>query len=420
MKSVFAANLYTNSAVSADCYMPLISGGFALTIPTTEANAQSKAPADGTLRNLGIYIHANTRSSTTTLYVRKNGSNTAVAVPIGAGVTGWLTDLVNSVTFLEDDLLGLFFDFTTGSGSIEFRSFSVEAEWDAGNHSILQAGDNRSGAVTGLESTGNATTGYVYPFGSTSALIINSLTESSVQQEIPLAATISNMRVLVTTNARSTDTVFTFRKNGADGAQTITVPAGATGWFEDTSNTDTVAAGDLLAYEVANGSGSGTLRFNAIQAQVHADNDECFLAATATPGTFGNNSTNGDSYYSPAGVYRWGLTEAELQLRIPFDCTLTRISIDSEGSKRFVTRINGADGSLSVTVGGSAGLVINTGSDPVVAGDFLSIQRESANTTTTILRALTLVMAGPAPEDSNSNSDDPAPSGARRGIIVVT
>ena len=74
--------------------------------------------------------------------------------------------------------------------------------------------------------------------------------------KIRKAATGKNLAVYVSANARTTDTLVRTRKNATNGACLITIGPGATGWFEDTTNSDTLAVGD--DYDVVTVTGTGT------------------------------------------------------------------------------------------------------------------------------------------------------------------
>ena len=71
--------------------------------------------------------------------------------------------------------------------------------------------------------------------------------------------TLSKLYVRVTANSNVGSVTLRVRKNGANGNMFVTIPAGATGAFEDTVNTDTVAAGDKLNYQSTTGGATGTM-----------------------------------------------------------------------------------------------------------------------------------------------------------------
>lgn len=64
-----------------------------------------------------------------------------------------------------------------------------------------------------------------------------------------LPVTLSKFSLVVITNTSSTSSVYTVRINGVNTAITVTVPAGATGRFEDLVNIASVATGDLISIE---------------------------------------------------------------------------------------------------------------------------------------------------------------------------
>lgn len=73
----------------------------------------------------------------------------------------------------------------------------------------------------------------------------------------------SDLWVRVVTNTRSGSATIVSRINGADGNQTLTVPATTTGAFHDSINSDALSAGDLINYRTYSAHSSGVvLGFN--------------------------------------------------------------------------------------------------------------------------------------------------------------
>lgn len=91
--------------------------------------------------------------------------------------------------------------------------------------------------------------------------LLTSSTEAEREITYRTAGTLSKLYVRVTANSASASSTLTVRKNAADTAMTVTIGAAATGVFEDTSNTVTVAAGDELCYKTVSG-GTGTITFS--------------------------------------------------------------------------------------------------------------------------------------------------------------
>lgn len=75
---------------------------------------------------------------------------------------------------------------------------------------------------------------------------------------------VSRLRMVVQTNTLTATTTITLRKNGADGANVLSIGSGATGTFEDTTNTDSFAAGDLCAVHVVAGATGTSILFGNI------------------------------------------------------------------------------------------------------------------------------------------------------------
>jgi hypothetical protein len=72
------------------------------------------------------------------------------------------------------------------------------------------------------------------------------------QTPVPEACLLRKMSLFVNANGENSATDWNFRINGANGNQTISIPAATTGFFRDVTNTDTVAVGDLINYQITN------------------------------------------------------------------------------------------------------------------------------------------------------------------------
>jgi hypothetical protein len=85
-------------------------------------------------------------------------------------------------------------------------------------------------------------------------------TEADAQAPVADSCLLQKMGVHIVANGQAAATNWTLRINGADGNQTISIPATATGFFQDVSNTDSVVAGDLICYQVTSvGAGAFTV-----------------------------------------------------------------------------------------------------------------------------------------------------------------
>jgi hypothetical protein len=91
---------------------------------------------------------------------------------------------------------------------------------------------------------------------------VTAANEPSVAIPYP-AGTFSNLYLRVTASTTVNPIIFTVRKNGADTAMTITIPAGATGVFEDTTHSFSINAGDKVNYKTA-ASTTGTISISVM------------------------------------------------------------------------------------------------------------------------------------------------------------
>lgn len=157
----------------------------------------------------------------------------------------------------------------------------------------------------------------------------------------------------VVANDRGAST-FRFRKNGADGTMTAPIGASLTGEFEDTSNTDTVAAGDKVNFQLVTGAG-GTTFITTIGRIV-------FSATTGTVNRFGgtdNDNVTGVStrYFYPFGgrIANSASTETESLMNVKIPGTYKNLWFNVTTNSRTDTttigiRHNGADSALKQTV----------------------------------------------------------------------
>lgn len=123
-----------------------------------------------------------------------------------------------------------------------------------------------------------------------------STTESRVQRTYRTAGTFSRLYIRVKTNNRGASSVI-FRKNGANGNQTVTIPASTTGSFEDTGNSDIVAIGDEVNFAISVGTGGTTFVVSLFSILL----DSLTSAITTTYGSTANPDMTGVSFYQSVG-----------------------------------------------------------------------------------------------------------------------
>lgn len=87
------------------------------------------------------------------------------------------------------------------------------------------------------------------------------LVTSEVAVRVPWreAGVISNLCVIAALNSVNAVSTVRLRKNGANGNSIVNISANGTGFFEDTTNTDTIAAGDQICFMLTHGAATGTI-----------------------------------------------------------------------------------------------------------------------------------------------------------------
>lgn len=113
-------------------------------------------------------------------------------------------------------------------------------------------------ANTNIVTTAAGSTIYFTVFGTNANNLIT--TENQRQIASPIAFTMSKFYITTLTSQPGTGSlVLTMRKNGSSQSLTVTIAAGAAaGVFSDTSNSFSVAAGDLLTLQVVNNASSAS------------------------------------------------------------------------------------------------------------------------------------------------------------------
>jgi len=169
----------------------------------------------------------------------------------------------------------------------------------------------------------------------------------------------------------------TLRINGDFGNSNISIPNSSTAYWEDNTNTDTIADGDLVNFSLAN----ATLSTTTVEAlAIHftpTDTNSTFVRYAAV--NFHNLwGTGKDSAALSANVVAASSTEARHQCRMAASGTLSnlflRLTTNSRGGVDAGIRINGVDGNLFIDTGNAGTGVFEdtTNTDVVVEGDLVN------------------------------------------------
>lgn len=237
--------LEVNTNVSDGRGLP-ISGGL---VATAEAAAQTRYATGGTIRDAVTAISPNTRDGTSTLALRINGADSAVALSIPAGTSGTFEDTGTTDTFVADDTLNwkMVHSGTTGSIAVTWAAVSI------------QTADGAAMVVgsTSTFSPGTGTTRYAPIAGNNRSSW--AATESNVQFPALAAGTLSDLFCTISANTVNGASTLTLRNGAADTTLQASITASTTGTFADATNTEAVTTGDLLDVHIVVGGTSGGL-----------------------------------------------------------------------------------------------------------------------------------------------------------------
>lgn len=212
---------------------------------TTEAAGAPKVDIAGTFRNLQVYVTANTRTTTSTIQFRKNGGNGNQVISIGAGVTGFLEDAVNTDAVVAGDTINIEHINGTGVGAVTYSLVAVEFDSGAARKSPLFA--YQTSAVTTL----------ARPI----SMIGTSSGSTTSAHQLGFAAKASNLRAYITANTRDdTEAIATNFSGAAAGSVALSASFGATltGEFSDTTHEDSIYPGDLYQINRGNADSVGS------------------------------------------------------------------------------------------------------------------------------------------------------------------
>lgn len=206
---------------------------------------------------------------------------------------------------------------------------------------------------------------------------INTTTEANAETPFFEDGTMSNMAVSIWTNSAAGVSNVYFRKNGADGNMTVSIPAGTTGRFYDTTNTDTVTNGDVCCWRVDRG---GAVQLGFVGGYYETDSGTIVNKI----GVFGTASfATGTGYMAfignPADAITDGLADQCPTINVACEAKAMWAYASSNGRSNttdFSDRINAGAGSLSVTFPAStAGLQTDTGTTTIAVGDEYNFKR---------------------------------------------
>lgn len=351
-------------------YLPAAMGGSDTS--NTEATVSLASPA-GMYSQMNCFISANDRGASTYVF-RVNGANGNQNLSIGSSASGQFTDTSNTDTVVAGDLVAYHPIIGSGGTTCFVRS-----------NSIKFAAATNTKTLIGKSSSNNlstaSTTFYNGIFGNVGGSNL-AATEAPVQTLIRTAGTLSNLRAYASANARSSTTTIRSRVNGGNGNQTLSIGSGATGAFEDTSNTDTVADGDLINRSATTGTGTGNLTISMHSIVLMTTNKKFQYGVGTDAGLAFNVSTTNYLYPSSGLIAaQTSTTESQEQALALTKMTLSKLNIYISANtvvagSTLTLRVNGSNGNQSVAIAGlTTGRFEDTSNtDAVLATDLINYQ----------------------------------------------
>lgn len=305
-------------------------------LSTTEPNATLTIRGAFTAKKLLVTVTSNSLSggSNTSVWLRLNAANSALTVSITNGTTGTFEDTVNTVAIASGD--AVVYRLTTGgtSGTITFNVLSMVFT-ASGTVALTGAGTNAA--------LGFGDTKYLTTFGRSSA----NITENNRNSKIRTATTLSKLITSFSTNSLDAATTVRMRKNNSNGNQSVSVTAGSTGDFEDSSNTDSFVDGDYSSIQMSVAGTTGSAVVVKLFCISSLTNYFTYTSASVT---------GGSTTYFPLNGANTTATESDVQLKTRVTDSQFRdlyVYIDTntcDASSTASFRVNGAN-SVSVSIG---------------------------------------------------------------------
>lgn len=258
-------------AASTTTYCPLFGSFRGINNGTESVNVLTRRKA-GTLSLLYINVITNDRAAST-FRTRKSTASANLLASIADSTTGKFEDTVNTDAVAAGDDWHL--QIVTGSGGTVFTYKMHGAIFDASVNTSFNCGGG-SGSYTDMVEASVTRPG---PFYGNGQDIAGGSADSLVGITSRTAGTMSNFNIRVPTNSRTTTTTFVSRVGSADGNMTMSVTAAATGTFEDTTNSDTIAANDLVNWAAKTGTGAEALIMRRAMVVFTTTNNSFFLVA---------------------------------------------------------------------------------------------------------------------------------------------
>lgn len=214
------------------------------------------------LSNLGIYLTTNTLNGNAVFTIMNAGLAGNETLTFGAGVAGYLEDVVNNDAIAAGTLTCLRVVTTAaGAGLLQIAFTSLLST------SLVRHCSNGNADAPGTQ-YGVGLTRYLAIEGDSQSASA-ALLEASVQSLCLVPFTAKNAYAYVSTNTRADATTLKLMRNGVATGVLLTIGAGVTGIIEDLVNTYNFVAGDLIDWELVTGAGAGNMSLQMVGFEQH-------------------------------------------------------------------------------------------------------------------------------------------------------
>ena len=334
-------------------------------ITDTEAAASNLLPV--ALDVTGFYFHSETGAlgagDTITLTIRKDGVDTAATITLSEGeaTETW----TGSVSFAAGDKISVGRAYTGTPYVIGNWNVRVKL---ADNTSVIMGGACDDAPSTVSKENNLIMGGHNY---------ISTTTRFSA----PIATGGTFKNLYVTQHRASGDGAgdsytYTIVKNGADQSLTCTITGTSDTECSDTGNSFAVSAGDYLYLSVQEG-GTGQSVYSHWSMEFEPTTNGNSVVMSGTDDNAANNNTEYmwlHGYQLP----NYSATEANHVAYIGFETTVTGIAVQLENApgsgntSTWTVRENGSDTDNSVAITGTDESGVDTGSEVIAAGNYLT------------------------------------------------
>lgn len=232
-----------------------------------------------------------------------------------------------------------------------------------------------SGESGGLSISAGATR---YMTFLTNAAVNVNTSDTGYVRTIKFSGVVTNLIFKISSNVSGNDSTITLRKNSADATNTLSINSGS-GTFEDVTHSDYYLVGDTIGVKLVGGTGSGSMLVEAMGALFNSDSALYTISNNSvTSGTFAGASTT--YYFQTNGLAGTAPTTegAGIKTKVRNSCIRKNLSVYISTARAtnstYRSRVNGANGNLTVTItGGVTGLYEDTtNSDVLVSGDLIN------------------------------------------------